>query len=79
MHGIFFQCNSLCKKDDFSSSPILSCLEEIKAWMAQNLLDFDKKQTKVMVFGPGGLSISHPVFLSKAISLEFGYSIGEGF
>lgn len=47
-HGISFHCSAddsqiyvlLNKKDTFSFGPMMSCGEEIKAWMAVNFLDF---------------------------------------
>lgn len=68
-HGISFHCYAddsqiyvpLSKKDAFSLRPLLSCLEEIKAWMALNFLNFNEKKTEVMVFGPS--RTSHPADL----------------
>ncbi len=44
----------LKKKDAFSIKPLLLCLDDIKAWMALNFLNFNENKTEVMVFGPNG-------------------------
>ncbi|CAJ1051395.1 uncharacterized protein LOC117829052%2C partial [Xyrichtys novacula] len=69
-HGISFHCYAddsqiyvpLNKKNAFSLTPLLACLEDIKAWMALNFLNFNKK-TEVMVFGPSGPCETPPVDL----------------
>ncbi len=33
-------------------APLLQCLEEIKAWMALNFLNFNENKTEVMLFTP---------------------------
>ena len=60
-HGISFHFYAdsqiyvpLKKKNAFSLTPLLACLEDIKAWMALNFLNFNEKKTEVMVFGPSG-------------------------
>lgn len=58
-HGIAFHCYAddsqiyipLKKSDSFSIQPLLKCLDDIKAWMALNFLNFNDKKTEVMVFG----------------------------
>ena len=40
----------LKKKDAYSVKPLLRCLDDIKAWMAINFLNFNEKKTEVMVF-----------------------------
>jgi len=59
MHGISFHCYAddsqiyvpLKKKaNHFSVKPLLRCLDDIKAWMTINLLNFNEKKTEVMVF-----------------------------
>ncbi|XP_051939816.1 uncharacterized protein LOC127612987 [Hippocampus zosterae] len=70
-HGIPFHCYAddcqiyvpLSKKDTFSLRPLLSCLGEIKTWMAQNFLKFNEKKTEVILFGPSGPCTFHPVVL----------------
>lgn len=62
-HGISFHFYAddsqiyvpLKKKNAFSLTPLLACLEDIKDWMALNFLNFNEKKTEVMVFGPSGL------------------------
>lgn len=44
----------LNRKDTCTLAPLLQCLEEIKAWMAQNFLCFNENKTEVMFFTPGG-------------------------
>lgn len=44
----------LKKKDAFSLKPLLGCLEDIKAWMALNLLSFNEGKKEVMGFSPNG-------------------------
>ncbi|XP_034562467.1 uncharacterized protein LOC117829052, partial [Notolabrus celidotus] len=86
-HGISFHCYAddsqiyvpLKKKNAFSLSPLLACLEDIKAWMALNFLNFNEKKTEVMVFGPSGPCELPPVdlgplavyFKSKVSNLGF--------
>ena len=41
----------LTKKEGYSISPLLKCLEVIKAWMACNFLKLNEGKTEVMVFG----------------------------
>ena len=41
----------LKKNDTYSFKILLKCLDEIKAWMALNILNFNYKKTEVMVFG----------------------------
>ena len=61
-HGISFHCYAddsqifvpLQKKNGYSLAPLLACLDDIKAWMALNFLNFNEKKTEVMVFGPNG-------------------------
>lgn len=70
-HGVSFHCYAddsqiympLKKKDDFSIQPLLLCLNDIKAWMALNFLNFNEKKTEVMVFGPSGSCEAPPVDL----------------
>ena len=58
-HGISFHCYAddsqiyvpLKKKDEHSARRLLTCLDDIKAWMALNFLNFNNKKTEVMVFG----------------------------
>ena len=42
------------KKDEHSVRRLLTCLDDIKAWMALNFLHFNDKKTEVMVFGAAG-------------------------
>lgn len=61
-HGISFHCYaddcqiylSLKHKDGISIKPLLTCLDDIKAWLALNFLNFNEKKTEVLVFGPSG-------------------------
>ncbi|XP_032375874.1 uncharacterized protein LOC116692015 [Etheostoma spectabile] len=61
-HGISFHCYAddcqiyvpLKRHDTCSITPLLACLEDIKAWMALNFLNFNEKKTEVIMFGPGG-------------------------
>ncbi|XP_076597184.1 uncharacterized protein LOC143326976 [Chaetodon auriga] len=70
-HGISFHCYAddsqiyvpLKRKNAFSLTPLLSCLEDIKAWMALNFLNFNEKKMEVMVFGPSGPCEPPPVDL----------------
>ena len=41
----------LQKNDAYPFKMLLKCLDDIKAWMALNFLDFNDKKTEVMVFG----------------------------
>uniref|UniRef100_A0A671UFZ1 Reverse transcriptase domain-containing protein n=1 Tax=Sparus aurata TaxID=8175 RepID=A0A671UFZ1_SPAAU len=58
-HGISFHCYAddsqiyvpLKKKDEHSARLLLTCLDDIKAWMALNFFNFNNKKTEVMVFG----------------------------
>ena len=34
--------------------PLVDCLNDIKAWMALNLLNINESKTEVIVFGPNG-------------------------
>ncbi len=61
--GISFHCYAddtqiylpLKWKDSGSLAPLMQCLEEIKAWMALNFLNFNENKTEVMLFTPGGI------------------------
>ncbi|MDG2555460.1 reverse transcriptase domain-containing protein, partial [Vibrio parahaemolyticus] len=92
-HGISFHCFAddsqiyvpLKKKDALSIKPLLSCLDDIKAWMALNFLNFNEKKTEVMVFGPSGLCKHPPVdlgpladFLKPTVS-NLGFKMDSGF
>ena len=58
-HGISFHCYAddsqiyvpLKKSDSYSVKPLHECLHDIKAWMSLNFLNFNEKNTEVMVFG----------------------------
>lgn len=41
----------LKKTEAYSARLLLKCLENIKAWMALNFLNFNEKKSEVMVFG----------------------------
>lgn len=41
----------LKKNEAYSARLLLKCLENIKAWMALNFLNFNEKKSEVMVFG----------------------------
>lgn len=53
-HGILFHCYAddtqiympLKKNEAYSVSPLLKCLDDIKAWMALNFLNFNKRRQK---------------------------------
>ena len=65
-HGISFHfyaddCQMyLPLKQNAASSiqPLLTCFNEITAWMALNFLSFNNKKTEVILFGPGSSSSS---------------------
>ena len=56
--GISFHCYvddsqiyvPLKKKDEHSARWLLTCLDDIKAWMALSFLNFNDEKTEVMVF-----------------------------
>lgn len=58
-YGISFHCYAddsqiympIKKNDEYSFKILLQCLDDIKAWMALNFLNFNDKKTEVMVFG----------------------------
>uniref|UniRef100_A0A8C2EP51 Reverse transcriptase domain-containing protein n=1 Tax=Cyprinus carpio TaxID=7962 RepID=A0A8C2EP51_CYPCA len=70
-NGISFHCYAddsllyvrLKKKNDNSVGQLLDCLDDIKAWMALNFLNFNDKKTEVMVFG--GTTGTPPVDLGS--------------
>ncbi len=70
--GISFHCYAddtqmylpLKLKDIGSLAPLLQCLEEIKAWMALNFLNFNENKTEVMLFTPGSTRQSLDLDLS---------------
>lgn len=70
-HGISFHCYAddsqiyvpLKKAQSFSIKPLLNCLDDLKAWMALNLLNFNEKKTEVMVFGC--TSVTPPIDLGS--------------
>ena len=92
-HGISFHLYAddsqiyvpLKKKNAFSLTPLLACLEDIKAWMALNFLNFNEKKTEVMVFGPSGLCEPPPVDLgplaefTKPTVLNLGFKMDSDF
>jgi len=41
----------LKKNDTHAFKILLKCLDDLKAWMALNFLNFNDKKTEVMVFG----------------------------
>uniref|UniRef100_A0A3B3BYA6 Reverse transcriptase domain-containing protein n=1 Tax=Oryzias melastigma TaxID=30732 RepID=A0A3B3BYA6_ORYME len=57
-HGVSFHCYAddsqiyLPIRKGGSVTPLLSCLQDIKDWMALSFLSFNDKKTEVMVFGP---------------------------
>lgn len=61
-HGISFHCYAddtqiylpLKRSDANSLKPELDCLNDIKAWMPLNFLNFNKSKTEVLIFGPSG-------------------------
>uniref|UniRef100_A0A8C5AN71 Reverse transcriptase domain-containing protein n=1 Tax=Gadus morhua TaxID=8049 RepID=A0A8C5AN71_GADMO len=63
-HGISFHCYAddsqiyipLRKAEAYSIKPLLDCLQDIKAWMSLNFLNFNEKKTEVMVFSGSGVS-----------------------
>ncbi len=58
-HGVSFHCYAddsqiyvpLKKNDTDSVTALLKCLDDIKAWMAFNFLNFNNNKTEVMFFG----------------------------
>ncbi len=58
-HGVSFHCYAddsqiyvpLKKNDTDSVTALLKCLDDIKAWMAFNFLNFNDNKTEVMFFG----------------------------
>ena len=57
-HSISFHCYAddtqiyvPLTKSDSSVKPLLDCLDDIKAWMSLDFLNFNEKKTEVMVFG----------------------------
>ena len=58
-HGISFHCYAddsqiyvpLKKKNEYSVKLLLICIDNIKAWVALNVFNFNDKKTKVMVCG----------------------------
>lgn len=48
---------TLKKKDAYSITALVKCLNNIKEWMALNFLSFNEKKTDVMVFGD---TLKHP-------------------
>ena len=63
-HGISFHCYAddsqiyvpLKKSESFNVQPLLDCLQDIKAWMSLNFLNFNEKKTEVMVFNGSAVS-----------------------
>uniref|UniRef100_A0A3B3D322 Reverse transcriptase domain-containing protein n=1 Tax=Oryzias melastigma TaxID=30732 RepID=A0A3B3D322_ORYME len=60
-HGISFHCYAddsqlyvPINKNGSSITALLSCLHDIKNWMALSFLSFNDQKTEVMVFGPSG-------------------------
>ncbi|XP_032879310.1 uncharacterized protein LOC116974699, partial [Amblyraja radiata] len=61
-HGISFHFYAddsqlympLRKEEDYSLKSLLSCLEDIKSWMALNFLGLNEEKTEVILFGPNG-------------------------
>uniref|UniRef100_A0A8C4T619 Reverse transcriptase domain-containing protein n=1 Tax=Erpetoichthys calabaricus TaxID=27687 RepID=A0A8C4T619_ERPCA len=79
----------LKRKDAYSIQTLVMCLEEVKAWMAVNFLNFNENKTEVIVFGPGGtsgsISTSAPVDLGPLaqygtpVITNLGFRIDEDF
>ena len=75
-HGISFhfyaddsQIYVPLKKDcGFSLSSLVACLDDVKAWMALNFLNFNEKKTEVMIFGPNGRAGTPPFDLGPLSS-----------
>ncbi len=92
-HGISFHLYAddsqiycpLKKQNALSLAPLLTCLKDIKAWMALNFLNFNKKKTEVMVFGPSGPCEPPPVDLGplavflKSTVLNLGFKMDSDF
>lgn len=49
------------KKNDYTRQALNDCLEEVKAWLALNFLNFNENKTKVLSFGLGVTGGSFPV------------------
>uniref|UniRef100_A0A3P9BFF7 Reverse transcriptase domain-containing protein n=1 Tax=Maylandia zebra TaxID=106582 RepID=A0A3P9BFF7_9CICH len=92
-HGISFHCYAddcqiyltLKRKDAISIKPLLTCLVDIKAWLARNFLNFNKKKTEVLVFGPSGPCESSSVVLGslevyfKSVVTDLGFKLDSDF
>ncbi len=72
-HGILFHFYAddcqihvpLARNDSYSFQPLLECLNNVKAWIALNVLSFDDKKTEVMMFGPSSTSVTPNVDLGS--------------
>ena len=87
-YGISFHCYAddcqiyvpLKKNDAQSFNTLLKCLDDIKAWMALNFLNFNDKKTEAIVFG-GAIGIPPPVDLGslaqvvKPVVTDLGFKV----
>uniref|UniRef100_A0A8C7YUS4 Reverse transcriptase domain-containing protein n=1 Tax=Oryzias sinensis TaxID=183150 RepID=A0A8C7YUS4_9TELE len=71
-HGISFhlyaddsQIYLPLKKDNLSVTQLLSCLHDIKDWLALSFLSLNEKKTEVVIFGPNDFSGPSPIDLGS--------------
>uniref|UniRef100_A0A8C7X0A1 Reverse transcriptase domain-containing protein n=1 Tax=Oryzias sinensis TaxID=183150 RepID=A0A8C7X0A1_9TELE len=71
-HGISFhlyaddsQIYLPLKKDNLSVTQLLSCLHDIKDWLALSFLSLNEKKTEVVIFGPNDFSGLSPIDLGS--------------
>uniref|UniRef100_A0A3B3HMF5 Reverse transcriptase domain-containing protein n=1 Tax=Oryzias latipes TaxID=8090 RepID=A0A3B3HMF5_ORYLA len=53
------------KKDNLSVTRLLSCLHDIKDWLALSFLSLNEKKTEVVIFGPNDFSGPSPIDLGS--------------